>query len=235
MQLSFSLCTLNHTQGAGGTCLQLTKIAVERFKRIAEATLDISSVNILVGGNNAGKSSILEAIHFCVVAATASRIAETRTVTQDSLPFCPAKHFVDLRNGSPYKNQSNFGYLRVFSEDGDDEFSCNIKVYRGRNEGNVGCEVSGSPNLRQVISDPSKPFSVYVPGVSGIPQTEELRSESIVRRGVASGEANLYLRNVIYLISQRKLIKELHRLMRQVFPGFIFLSRLIPSTIFTWT
>ena len=37
--------------------------------------------------------------------------------------------------------------------------------------------------------------NVYVPGLAGISQFEQHRSESVVRRGVASGDANLYLRN----------------------------------------
>ncbi|MCU7886747.1 MAG: ATP-binding protein, partial [Candidatus Thiodiazotropha sp. (ex Lucinoma annulata)] len=161
----------------------------------------------------------LEGVHFSVVAAIAARIAETKTFTQDSLLFCPTREFVNLRHGSPYKNQSNFGYLRVYAEDEDDELSCTIKIYRGRNEGNVGCDLSGSVSLRQIISGNEKPFSIYVPGLSGIPQVEEFRTESIVRRGVASGDANLYLRNVIYLIEKKGKLEELTSLMKTLFPS----------------
>ena len=203
--------------------LRITKIGLERFKRIHEATIDLSSINIIVGGNNSGKSSVLEGIHFSVVASVAARIAETKTFTQDSLLFCPTREFVNLRHGAPYKNQSNFGYLRVFAQEDDDELSCNVKLYRGRNEGNVGCELSGSVALRQVIAGSRKPFSIYVPGLSGIPQVEEYRTESIVRRGVASGDANLYLRNVIHLINEKRRLFELIGLMKTLFPT-IFLT-----------
>lgn len=203
--------------------MKITKIGIERFKRVQEASIDLSAINIIVGGNNAGKSSVLEGIHFSVIAAVAARLANTKTITQDSLLFCPTREFVNLRNGAPYKNQSNFGYLRIYAEDGEDELSSTIKIYRGRNEGNVGCELSGSVALRQVIAGNKKPFSVYVPGLSGIPQVEEFRTESIVRRGVASGDANLYLRNVIHLIEKKGRLGELTSLMKTLFPE-IFLS-----------
>lgn len=203
--------------------MKITKIGIERFKRIREATIDLSAINIIVGGNNAGKSSVLEGIHFSVVAAVAARAADTKTITQDSLLFCPTREFVNLRHGAAYKNQSNFGYLRIYAEDGNDELSSTIKIYRGRNEGNVGCELSGSVVLRQVIAGSQKPFSVYVPGLSGIPQVEECRTESIVRRGVASGDANLYLRNVIFLIDKKGRLAELTSLMKTLFPS-IFIS-----------
>lgn len=210
--------------------LEINKIALESFKKIKEAVIDLSSINILVGGNNAGKSSVLEGIHFSVVAAVAARIADTLTFTQDSLLFCPTKEFVNLRHGAPYKNQSNFGYLRVYGEAEEKEYSCFVKIYRGRNEGNVGCELVGSQLLRQLITDTERPFSVYVPGLSGIPQVEECRTESIVRRGVASGDANLYLRNVLLLIRQTRKLQELIDAVKIVFPGFHLILNFNPKT-----
>jgi len=199
--------------------VKLKRVKLERFKSVREASIDLSSINILVGGNNSGKSSILEG--FKAVAAAAARSAGTRTFTQDSLLFCPTKSFVDLRNGAPYRNQSNFGYLSVYADgegSEDDELTSTVTIYRGRNEGNVGCDVSGPAALRQIIGSSRRTFSIYVPGLSGIPQVEEYRTESIVRRGIASGDANLYLRNVIYLIRQNDLLEDLQNLMRTVFP-----------------
>ncbi len=200
--------------------MEISRIRLEYFKRVSDVSIDLSPINILVGGNNSGKSSVLEGLHFFVVAAIAARLANTKTFTQDSLLFCPTKKFVDLRHGGPYKNQSNFGYLRVYAADGDDDLDCIIKIYRGRNEGNVGCDVTGAVSLRRLVSSSRRPFSVYVPGLSGIPQVEECRTESIVRRGVASGDANLYLRNVLLLIKNRAKLPELIRAVKEIFPGF---------------
>lgn len=125
--------------------MEITRLSLERFKRIERAEINLSAINILVGGNNSGKSSILEGAHFSVVAALAAKAADAKTITQESLLFCPTKDFESLRNGGPYKNQSNFGYLRIYSEQGEEEQVCSIRIYRGRNEGNIGCEVTGSP------------------------------------------------------------------------------------------
>jgi energy-coupling factor transporter ATP-binding protein EcfA2 len=74
--------------------------------------------------------------------------------------------------------------------------------------------------LRQAVTNSDTPFSIYVPGLAGISQVEEYRTESIVRRGVASGDANLFLRNVIYLIEQKDRLDELTNLMKVIFPDF---------------
>ena len=201
--------------------MELKEIALKRFKKIKIARISLSPINILVGGNNSGKSSILQGIHFSVVAAIAARTTGKLTFTQDNLLYCPARDFVTLRNGQPYQNQSNFSYLEVIADDEDQEtIEYKVRIYRGRNEGNVGCVRSGSIALGLLITNLKRPFSIYVPGLAGVPQKEEFRTESIIKKGVASGDANLYLRNVIYLIKRERRLKELKSFMRTVFPEF---------------
>lgn len=200
--------------------MKISSIEVERFKKVKKAEIELSDINVLIGSNNAGKSSVLQGIHFSVVTSVSARRLGKKTFTQDNLLYCPTRNFVTLRNGAGYQNQSNFGYLRIRAEVGDDEDIYTVRVYRGRNDGNVGCERSGNPSIGSRVTDTIPPFSIYVPGLAGIPQIEEYRSESVVRKGVASGDANLYLRNVIYLIKKKKLLSELTRLMKMVFPNF---------------
>lgn len=200
--------------------MEITSVEIERFKRVHKAEIQLSDINVLVGANNAGKSSMLQGIHFCAGAAVAARRLDKVTFTQQSLLYCPARNFVDLRNGDPYQNQSAFGYLRVRGVVEDDSDQYTVRVYRGRNEGNVGCERHGNPAIGAMVTAFIPPFSVYVPGLAGIPEIEEFRSESVVRRGVASGDANLYLRNVLFLIKTKKLLPELTQLMKLIFPNF---------------
>lgn len=201
--------------------MQLKQIHLRSFKKISAVEIDLSPINILVGGNNSGKSSILQGIHFSVVAAIAARITGKLTFTQDNLLYCPARDFVELKNGVPYQNQSNFSYLQIHAnKDNQEEVQYKIRIYRGRNEGNVGCERSGSTSLGLFVTNPQKPFSIYVPGLAGVPQKEEFRTESIIKKGVASGDANLYLRNVLFLIKHAKLLKDLTAYMKTVFSKF---------------
>lgn len=202
----------------------LKKVVLEKFKKVDKVELDLSAspINVLIGPNNCGKSSVLQGIHFSVTAAIASREADRSTYVQDALLYCPARDFQQLRHGDGYANQSNFGHLKIFAEtpdDGDESYS--IRIYRGRNEGNVGCNRSGSAKIGAHVANPESLFSVYVPGLAGIPQTEQFRSESVIRRGVASGDANLYLRNVLYILSRRGgMLETLKARMRAVFPQF---------------
>lgn len=206
--------------------ITVTRVNVEKFKKVDSITLDLASTNVLVGGNNSGKSSVLQGIHFSVCAAIASRQIKQDTFSQSALLYCPARQFVSLRHGADYTNQNNFGLMQLKAESEDGvERDYSIKIYRGRNEGNVGCIRSGDATLHPVVANATNLFSIYVPGLAGIPQVEEYRSESVVRRGVAGGDANLYLRNVLLLIQKRDQLERLKSLMATVFPGFEILIR----------
>lgn len=206
--------------------MRLTRLVLEDFKKVRIVELSLSGLNVLVGGNNAGKSSVLQGIHFSVAAAVASRIAGKDTYPQESLMYCPARNFESLRHGASYSNQKSFSYLRVTasSVDGTDDITHTVRVYRGRNEGNVGCIrfsiPPGQMALNAAISSSTDLFSIYVPGLAGIPQAEQYRTESVIRRGVASGDANMYLRNVILQIQRKNLLPALHQRMRKLFQKF---------------
>ena len=200
--------------------MEIHSVEIERFKRVQKVEIELSGINVLVGSNNSGKSSVLQGIHFSAGAAVAARRLDRVTFTQQSLLYCPSKDFVDLRNGGPYQNQSCFGYLRVRGAVNGENDNYTVRVYRGRNEGNVGCERSGNQTIGGAVTAFIPPFSVYVPGLAGIPEVEEFRSESVIRKGVASGDANLYLRNVLLLIKKKEQLPELTRLMKLVFPNF---------------
>lgn len=201
--------------------LNITRLKVAKFKKVDSVELDLASTNVLVGGNNSGKSSVLQGIHFSVCAAIASRQIRRDTFSQSALLYCPAREFVSLRHGTGYTNQTadgNFEMTALTTDDVERKYS--VRIYRGRNEGNVGCIRSGDPTLAPILTNATNLFSIYVPGLAGVPQVEEFRSESVVRRGVAGGDANLYLRNVLLLIQKHNKITRLKSLMDTVFPGF---------------
>lgn len=203
--------------------MQLKTIEVSNFKRLKNAILNLSEINIIVGGNNAGKSSLLQAIHFSVgVGVTAREQGET-TFSTDSLTYIPAADFINLRHGQPYQNSTEQPFSGIqFSAEIDGELNkYKISIRRGRNYGNISCDRVGNfQPLGARITDQTKPFSIYVPGLAGIPQFEEFRPKRAIVRGVASGDANLYLRNVLLLLKNNKKLPSLRKWMAMLFPNF---------------
>ena len=50
-------------------------IRIRRFKLLEDVALDLAPAIVLVGANNAGKSSVLQALHFATSVAQSARLA----------------------------------------------------------------------------------------------------------------------------------------------------------------
>ena len=59
----------------------IRQINIERFKSIQSAELCLEKINVLVGANNSGKSSILQALQFVTSVAQASKLYAKTHVT----------------------------------------------------------------------------------------------------------------------------------------------------------
>jgi energy-coupling factor transporter ATP-binding protein EcfA2 len=202
--------------------LKLDAVVVKNFKKIVNSRLELGPITYLVGGNNSGKSSILQAIHTAVSCAQASVEAGQQVVAEASLRYSPVADFSLLGNGAPYDNNKATGHrgsvtFEGVANDGESSGEYRIEMYKGKNHYNVGVERTGlSPGFGQVISDPTKLFSVYVPGLAGVPHREEMSGYAAVFRKAASGDANLVFRNIIRLLNDDGNLPALEELLSDV-------------------
>ncbi|MBY0344656.1 MAG: AAA family ATPase [Sphingomonadales bacterium] len=204
--------------------MKIDQIKIENFKQIEDVTINLASVNYLVGGNNAGKSSILQGIHMAVSCAKLSVERGEAVVPESELRYSPTSEFTSLGHVAPYENKKDGsrGRFEFIGSTADESLaSYKIEIYKGRNYGNVGVERSGVyPNFGQIIVDPKKLFSIYVPGLSGIPHREEYKSYASVFQKAAGGDANLVFRNVIRLLKDRDHLAEVESLMSELVGSF---------------
>lgn len=252
----------------------LTEIIVKRFKAIHEVSLPLDRINILIGANNSGKSSLLQAMQFAVsVAQTVKVLGAEWRKDEVKFSFAPAQliyapmreiaalapnrnfteyvhsaiqvEFIETRSvANRQQTQSTLltrlrqeieGHNRRYYieaaptisdveydalcselralEDAHTEpvapalpesikISSSVRVIRGRGQ-NIQCTVSGS-DLGRRLQPIREPFSVFVPGLAGIPTFEEQKAAATVRRAAARGDANSVFRNVLWLLKQNK-------------------------------
>ncbi|WP_404379328.1 ATP-dependent nuclease [Caenispirillum salinarum] len=195
----------------------INKVRVQAFKKLQDVELELSPINVLVGGNNSGKSCILQGIHFGIALSQARFVANADQFPPEKLRYCPTDDFLNLR----YERKLTEGASINF------EYHCisetmhevaRISLQRGRN-GVVKAQNYGG-GLLEGISDPKGFFSVYVPGLAGVSLREEYRSELVVNNGIARGDANLYLRNVLLRIFRDGDKKaQFSKYLTEVFPG----------------
>ena len=198
--------------------LQVDTIRIQNFKKIADTEIALGPITYLVGGNNSGKSSVLQAIHTAISCAQASVELGQRVIAEASLRYSPVADFSLLGHGAPYENRSGgqrgvVEFEGVAAED-TEESVYRVEMYKARNHHNVGVDRSGAyPGFGQVICDPQALFSVYVPGLAGVPHREEMSGYAAVFRRAASGDANLVFRNIIRLLAERGLLQNLEQLL----------------------
>jgi AAA domain, putative AbiEii toxin, Type IV TA system/AAA ATPase domain len=186
---------------------RIASVAIRRFKGIADVQVNlVGDTTLLIGANNAGKSSVLQAIHFAVsIAQSARLVGEGVSWRNDAfelsfnpaqLIYTPVADVMSLATGGtlqePRPSQIEIEFL-------DDAGSrCTVGLRRGRNR-NIAVSLVGR-QLGERLMDLEHPFTVYAPGLAGVPKEERYLSPGVVRRIVARGDANLALRNVLHML-----------------------------------
>lgn len=197
--------------------VMITSVRLSKFKQIDHAELPLGPINVLVGGNNSGKSCILQGIHFGISLAQARQIAGVNQFPPERLRYCPTDDFLDLHHGRRLQEGTSVEFHYATDAEGNHD-GASVKLQRGRN-GVVSAQSGGGP-LLQAIGDPRGFFSIYVPGLAGITIREEYRSDAVVSNGIARGDANLYLRNVLLRIERSEVRKaRFDTYLDRVFPG----------------
>ena len=192
----------------------LTKVRISNFKRIKEAELEIGPVTYIVGGNNSGKSSAIQAIHTAVTAAQVGRKRQQQVIPTSSLRYSPAADFEEIGHGRLLENKAD-GVRSIVefigqTDNPTEDSKYRVAIYRGRNYDSIGVDREPKQgDLADHIQDPDHLFSVFSPGLSEIPLREEYMGQASIFRRVIAGNANLAFRNILRLIHERNKLAEL--------------------------
>lgn len=183
----------------------LNKIIVERFKNIGRVEIDLSSITTLIGSNNSGKSSILQAIQFAVSISQTAKTQATgwvsdreklsTTMGQDELIYSPLKDAFALAPQGRLRTEESHSIQVTFVEK---DKTAVVAARKGKNK-NIAATINGR-DLGSTLQDIDSPYSIIVPGLAGIPASEEHKSPSIVRKAAAKGDANSVFRNILFLL-----------------------------------
>ncbi len=188
--------------------IRVDTINIAEFKRLSSLTIDLKPITALVGGNTSGKSSALMATQLFVSILQASYELIGKgghrfktTISNDDVAFKPTGNLLDLRHGAPATQINGFkiGIQCVQISDNDEVDSlqvCELTVRRGKNA-NLSLEVESKSGLGRILADRNQPFSIFTPGLSGIPLREEWRTRGALDAGAMHGDANLYLRTLL--------------------------------------
>lgn len=186
--------------------MRLSKLRIENFKRIKTVELELADVNILVGVNGSGKSSILQAIHLaCCVTRQSDRVEKfkTSTVGIDELDYLPTDNYKMLGHNAIWGNKAGTSSSKVvltfLRDDNEIAASCELRSAR-----NAGISITGTVplELTDLLRKKQKFFSAYIPGISGIPNKEEKKAKKVILKACSYGDSNIILRNALLLLKE---------------------------------
>ncbi|WP_442678516.1 ATP-dependent nuclease [Sphingomonas sp. ASY06-1R] len=201
--------------------MQLTEITVKSFKGIKTATLPLRDTTVLVGPNNAGKSSALQAIHFAARAmAQAAEANKQTTLSISDLEYIPTNSYKELGHNATWGNQQGSAESEVvftFLDDNGNKNQARVILKSARNEG-LSVDPTIPPSLLTEFRGKDRVFSAYIPGIAGIPLDEQRLTRRHIYRKVASGDSNVVLRNILLRIKEEGKIELLEKYVSGVYP-----------------
>ncbi len=213
-----------HRYSLSGMVLpKLLAVTVERFKRIEHARVELDSLNVLVGANNSGKSSVIQGLHFAIATLQTVKQSETRwqrnaaSLAPAQLIYAPTQVAEALGTGGELSAKREEGISVLFEF--DDGRCCQFYVSKGRNK-NIVVHVSDT-ELADELGSLTSPVSVFSPGLAGVAREEQFVSDGVLLRTLARGDANLILRNILLRIwNDPKVRQNFEEHFEALFPQF---------------
>lgn len=188
--------------------MQLNKVTIKNFKAIEDTTIDLGAFTVIVGMNGSGKSSILQAMHWVfqsgrnLTVDTNKKPTDGSTLSEKNATYMPSPDYRNAGHGQEYGNfrdTPQLGLTIAGAESDGTLLSASMWLKSARNEG-LSVHVPSNNAFVARLRDRAKEFSSYIPGLAGIPLSEEKRTKLIVQRQAAAGDANTVLRNVLLLL-----------------------------------
>ena len=191
--------------------MKLNWVEIRNFKAIEATTVPLSAFTVLVGTNGSGKSSVLQAVHWMLQSGRNPSVSPEQqnkgsTLSEIDATYMPSPDYKNASHSGEYGNFSAAPKLDVIinaTMEGVDSVTAPMWIKSARNEG-ISVHIPSNNPLTAQIRASGREVSAYIPGLAGIPLSEEKRSKLIVHRQAAAGDANTVLRNILDLASKEK-------------------------------
>ena len=190
--------------------MELKRLKIVGFKKIDAVKgvdLELADVNVLVGANGSGKSSIIQAVHLaCCLMRQADRVdaSKTSTVGIDELDYLPTDDYKTLGHGANWGNKDKTPFSKVeleFEQTSGAKLNAYCTIRSARNAG-ISIVGSVDPHLQPLLRKKTSFFSAYAPGISGVPNKEDRRSKKVLLKACSFGDSNVILRNALLQLKE---------------------------------
>ena len=219
----------------------ITKLTLKNFKSIEEQTYEFDKFDLLVGRNNSGKSTILQALaiwQFCVdeFHRIKRKGGTGKQIVLPNFTALPVPEFnllwrekTDRRY--PIKGSKKLEYVLIeikitwITESPElKEFSFGVQLRYASPQTIYAIPLEGWEYFRELEGKPNQsnsllPMIAYVPPFSGLEPNEEWRDDGILRKQVGKAQPGGVLRNLLLRVweNDKRGWSEIKRVIQQWF------------------
>ncbi len=198
----------------------IKSVTIRNLKSIKEEIYSFTSFDLLVGMNNSGKSTILQALaiwQYCVdeFSRVKRKGSSAIQIVLPNFTALPLPEFNLLWTGKvereyPQKDgkkKQEFIYIEIIVKweipGGEEEFGISLRYQSP--QAVYAAPQGGWDKFKKLYENSKLPRLVYVPPFSGLEPFEEWRDDSILKRQVGKAQPGSVLRNLLFRVVDKDL------------------------------
>ncbi len=191
------------------------KLILRNFKKIKEETFFFNNFDLIVGANNSGKSTVLQALYiwqYCVNQFNLTKKNSGSSGIQVILPDFTALPLPEfnllwkdkISKSGNKENQNIFIEIDVYWKNtvGEEQNLC-VQMYYQSPQSIYASPQKGWSDFRKIADDKNFPHIVYVPPFSALETQEVWKDDGNVRQNVGKAQPGSVLRNLLYRVIDR--------------------------------
>lgn len=202
--------------------LTVKKVKIKNFKRFKNLDIEIRTFDCIVGSNNSGKTTLLQAlalfdfcIHHCLSSSNGDIELKRRTISQEELYVIPVANLADLWTNRQTGANSKGNPIQItLAFEREREVTASVVIKYNRFALYVKSSDSSQDWLRQLrhlrIS--------YLPVFSTFLTQEERRTPAVIKDYLARGQVNVVIRNLLLDLKQEGREGQLVAILQHIFP-----------------
>ncbi len=188
--------------------LMITELEIQNFKSIENEIYKFNSYDLLIGANNCGKTTILQAIylwHSCIIFLSNQSLNSRKngiSMTRDKFEVLPITEFAILwRFKSVQANNNSRIPIEIKLKWFYEHNLCELKIIiTYLNEGSISIKPDNWDAFNKYKESKLFPKVVIITPSLGIVEKEEQKSEGAIRMTASKGAPGAVIRNIILKI-----------------------------------
>lgn len=205
--------------------MRVTRVEIENFKRLESLRVDLSPLDCLVGPNNSGKTTLLQAlalfdfcVHHCLTRRNGSLEIRKRTIPPEGFYVLPVSNPMELwtdRTAMAAGRQKVITIRVIF----DVNRAVTASVKLDYNRFGIGIESEDeSPEWLRMLAEYRM---AYLPVFSAFLAQEERRTRAVVEDELARGRVHSVIRNLLLDLKEQGRHEKLLEALRRSFPALV--------------